>query len=259
MSVNTPDQPTLKLFIYGSCVSRDTAAAFPLGRVEITRYVARQSLISAFGGAPAAQSQASLLDSAFQRRMLEWDERSELPSLLRRDAGWVDLLLWDIVDERLGYFVFPDGSIVTNSVERITLNGAPFSMDGARHVPFGSEEHLEHFTIGLDAFQELLTELALLDRLLIIAPPWAETDDKGARTPSSFGLNASRGNDLSDAYLAAIRTQTGREPLGRELEVQAASDHKWGSAPFHYHLDVYRQLNTKILDAASTLPSRVES
>jgi hypothetical protein len=251
MSADTPCQPPLKLFIYGSCVSRDTAAAFPPGQVEITRYVARQSLISAFGGGPTARSREKQLDSSFQSRMLEWDERSEMPSLLRQDKSQFHLLLWDIVDERLGYFVFPDGSIITNSVERIGINGKPFAMEGARHVPFGSEEHVENFVAALDAFRDLLTELSVLHRLLIIAPPWAEKDDTGTPTPSSYGLTAAQGNDLCKPYLAAISAHIGTNPLGQDFQVCAASDHRWGPAPFHYHEEVYVKLSSKIIRAAT--------
>jgi hypothetical protein len=178
--------------------------------------------------------------------MLEWDERSEAPSLLRREAGDLDLILWDIVDERLGYFAFPDGGIVTNSIERIALNGSPFMMAGARHVHFGSEEHFEMFRIALEQFRNLLEQENLLRRVALLAPAWAVADELGARTPSSFGTDAASGNRLSHRYIEAIQSTIRPPILCPTVPTQADSNHRWGSAPFHYQQSVYSDLVSQL-------------
>src|SRR4051794_991617 len=95
-----PAAPTL--FVYGSCVSRDTVEPLVRAGHRLDGYVARQSLISALRPADRRLLPELGLDSPFQQRMWDGDVRAGLfPTLKSLETGHRRLLIWDIVDERL--------------------------------------------------------------------------------------------------------------------------------------------------------------
>lgn len=218
--------------------------------------MARQSLASAFSHAGAAMFDTGVLESAFQRRVLDLDAVSGFPDRLRAAGRKTDLLLWDLFDERLGYYVQADDTVVTNSVELIRWTRESGVRPSGRLVPYGSREHLRTFIQRLGAFTALLDETNLRERLVVVAPSWARITDTGERTPSSFGITGQRANLLSLPYLQAVRdiVQPGLI-LSPPLSITfAASDHKWGIAPFHYVPEVYRYIAAAI-EKLATAPS----
>ena len=251
----------LGVFIYGSCVSRDSFEYLDPPRFHLVEYVARQSLASAFAEAGEPAFDTRQLDSAFQRRVLDLDASSGLPSRLRTAADRTQLLLWDLFDERLGYYIRDDGTVVTNTVELIRWSRESGLAPSGRLVPYGSREHLRMFTSRLTEFRALLDETGLRDRLVVVAPSWARVTDTGERTPSSFGITAQRANVVTLPYLQAVRDAI--QPgliISPPLEItRAASDHQWGIAPFHYVPEVYREITGALEDLASkpSIPSEL--
>ena len=157
------------------------------------------------------------------------------PSRAGRAGSWrVDLVLWDIVDERLGLHLHADGGITTDTVESRTLGatgGSEPTDEGeaadlgatgrpARHVPFGSDEHFALFVAALPAWRSTLERVGLLDRTVLVAPPWAALTTEGEPSAASFGLTAETGNDRSRRYLDAAVEALGLPVVGRDL-VQA--------------------------------------
>ncbi len=105
---------TLRVLIYGSCVTRDAVEFWDAEQLEMAGYVARQSLISA--AAPpsdAEQFRLSQISSSFQRRMLRGDVESSLLPTLEECRDDYDVILWDLTDERNGVQQLPDGGWVT--------------------------------------------------------------------------------------------------------------------------------------------------
>lgn len=241
-----------RTFIYGSCVSRDTFERLPRDRFELVQYVARQSLISATAPAPHVPPPAFETSSAFQRRMLLGDWESSLLPSLESHAGSVDLLLWDLCDERLGLRqiepAVPAGTpaVVTRSVDSIRA-GVDARLEPAPQIAFGSRRHRLMFLHSLRAFLDALSELDLLEKTLVLAPAWANRTAAGLATPSSFGLPADRANRLYADYYSAIEKTT-RLPILRvpPRDARADPDHPWGVAPFHYTEDVYTRLASQI-------------
>ncbi|MBO0901200.1 hypothetical protein J1G43_14640 [Cellulomonas sp. zg-ZUI22] len=212
-------------------MTRDTFEHAPPELYTLRRYVARQSLISAFAG-PAPVTAPSSITSSFQRRMLEGDAAGNLPQLLT-EAPLVDLLLWDLTDERLGVLVSPEDHVVTRSVERMRV-GVDEVLDGWRHVELGSQEHHERWTAALGHFRKLLGRLGLLDRTLLLDVPWAVDSDDGSPVPSSFGMSSYEANErLAPYYEEAGAAGLGVGRVAPE-QVIAAANHRWGHAPFHY-------------------------
>ncbi|WP_277454731.1 DUF6270 domain-containing protein [Janibacter sp. DB-40] len=222
-----------RVLIVGSCVSRDV---IPFAHPEplIVGYEARQSLISAFSAAGPVPAEVAGLSSAFQRRMLEADHGSTLPDRVRDLASSADLLVWDIVDERLGVRVHDDGTITTDTVERRALRGDGAVRSGTRHVPFGSHEHRALFRAALENWRELLEETGLLRRTVLLAPPWAMRTTSGSPTQPSFGVSAEEGNAVSAHYLELIHEVVGVDVVGVDVATRAGESHRWGPAPFHF-------------------------
>lgn len=237
------DRP-IRTFIYGSCVSRDTFEFLrPLG-YELVGYVARQSLISAYSRVDAPLPKLTL-DSAFQRRMVDLDWSSSLVPQLRRSARHIDLLVWDLFDERLGVRKLDTG-VITRSVEGISSGLDEILAPTTRWLDLGSHEHWRLWRRRLDNFADALESLGLLERLVLLAPPWAEYSSSGSSAPSSFGRAPHDANALFAPYYAAaasIAPSVVSMPLH---EVRSDASHRWGEAPFHYIPANYQEMAGQI-------------
>lgn len=235
----------IRTLIYGSCVSRDTFSHLPASDFELVRYVARQSLISAYS--PAVTSmQPPTLESAFQQRMVRWDFASALPDILKENSNGADLVLWDLIDERLGVYVLPDDTAVTRSVDLIAADAERPLSQVASLFEFGSDEHLSMFAATLPPFLQSLRTYHPNARVALLMPPWAERTESGAPTPASFGLPAETANRLYERYYEIAAAMPGVTAVGRYLDVTAAAEHAWGEAPFHYQSTTYERLAAAI-------------
>ena len=107
--------PKYSLLIVGGCVSRDTVDPLLGESLELKRYVARQSFISAGTDATKLVPKVDLR-SQFQRRMLEADLAGSLFRDVEENSD-VDLVLWDLNVERLGAWQFDVDAFVTDSGE----------------------------------------------------------------------------------------------------------------------------------------------
>lgn len=241
----------IRTFIYGSCVSRDTFDFLEPHGYTLTTYVARQSLLSAYSRIDAQLPEVRT-SSPFQLRMIEGDWTSSLPRSLARVRGRVDLILWDLCDERLGVRRLTNGHVVTRSVDTITSGlDAQLEAQGAEIKSFGSEWHRRHFSTRLAHFRQRLTDYGMLDRTIVLAPAWASYKDDGTPTPPSFGLAATDANLAFDWYYEAVTKTVGVPVLRMEQhEVVAARVHRWGAAPFHYTTSVYERMVARIRDFA---------
>jgi hypothetical protein len=246
---------TIRVLILGSCVTRDTLAFIDPERIAVGEYVARHSLVAAFAPPGDPPFDLSVLSSPFQRRMLEWDAASALPEVVDRVAADTDIVLWDLVDERLGVLDHPEGRTTTDSVELRRAIREGHVADPPPTVPFGSEEHRRRFARALDLWRDLLAGHGLLERTLLIAPPWAERFEDGSSTPPSFGVDAVAANARMRDYVRAAVDALGVPVLGADADVTASKDHHWGPAPFHYADSTYLALAEQIVGAVREVAS----
>lgn len=231
-----------RTFIYGSCVSRDTFEFLIPGGYELLGYIARQSLISAATPPSSVPLPEVEVSSAFQQRMLIGDWESNLLPTLTAYAEWTDLLLWDLCDERLGIRRWEAGT-VTRSVDSISVGLDEELAQTTQLIRLGDPMHLASYTEALRVFHDLLSQVGLLDRTVLVAPPWASMTQDGAPTPPSYGLPPDEANAFFKRYEAAAREILGVPVVSIPAETaRADSDHRWGIAPFHYSKDVYRTL-----------------
>lgn len=180
----------MKIAIFGSCVSRDTAET--IWEAEVVAYVARHSVTSLESPHGSNGIDLSKLTSAFQQRMVANDLRGIGIDRIIQYGDDIDLILLDLVDERRGFWLFPDGTRVTNSLE-IESCGATteFRKAHARLVPFGSREHLAAWHKGFEFLIQRLKLAGLWERTVLVDVEWAVALE-GARYPK-FGILSKAG------------------------------------------------------------------
>lgn len=162
----------MNIAIFGSCVSRDTCELDP--DAAVAAYVARHSVTSLVSPHGEEDVELDELDSPFQVRMVTGDLEGDGVDRLVKVAKKLDLVLIDLVDERRGFWQFPDGTTMTNSIE-IELCGAGMmaKRKGARLVEFGTDEHFEAWQDGFSALIEELKRAAIWDRTILLDIEWA--------------------------------------------------------------------------------------
>lgn len=91
-----------RVFIYGGCTSRDAVDQYADYGLQLHSYIARQSLISAYRPADPALFDTRGVEGTFLRRMLAGDIVGTLPKHLDENAAEIDLVVWDLMIERVG-------------------------------------------------------------------------------------------------------------------------------------------------------------
>lgn len=242
-----------RITIHGSCVSRDTVEFLPAERFWLTRYIARQSLISAGSVCPPLFDPADALDSPFQIRMLAGDLAGDVYEHIAATSAETDLLLVDLTDERLGVFALADGSYLTRTVEGIAHDMYPADL---RLLELGDDEHFELFRAGLDRWADAVAAAGLADRVVVLHVPWAARTVDDDETPPSFNLTAELANVVYSRYHHAFFDRVDPWVLRPRVPVFAHGDHQWGPAPFHYVPAVHQDLAEQILVLADRLGRR---
>lgn len=176
----------MKIAIFGSCVSRDTAEFMPEAEVEV--YVARHSVTSLQSPHGTAGIDLSDLNSAFQKRMVTNDLDGSGLERIVNNASDLDVVLLDLVDERRGFWQFPDGTTLTNSIEVEACGAAREARrSGARLIEFGSEEHFVRWKSGFVQLVDGLRDAGLWEKTILLDIEWAGAVD-GAQHPQSDSL-----------------------------------------------------------------------
>lgn len=228
-----------RVFIAGSCVSRDTFNALPQDGYALIDYVARQSLISAARPPIAYPLDLSAIASRFQQRMVQGAMSGSLYESLGRHASDTDLVLVDLTDERAGVFEMPDGSYFTRSIELDGAGMTPQISDAStRYLRFGTDEHFEVFGWAAQTLRAELDRLQLTDRTLVLAPNWAEYAIDGQYSGDSYGYTPSDANYFQQRYVDLLENYLGLRTI-RLADTRSDANHQWGLAPFHYAEPVY--------------------
>lgn len=176
----------MKIAIFGSCVSRDTAEFIP--DAEVVAYVARHSVTSLVTPHGTDGVDIIGLNSAFQKRMVTSDLNGNGIARIGENAKDLDLVLIDLVDERRGYWLFTDGTTMTNSLEVESCGAARDARRaGACLVDFGTDEHFESWKSGFEKLIEGLVAADLWDRTVLLDIEWAAAVD-GAQHPQNDRL-----------------------------------------------------------------------
>lgn len=162
----------MRIAIFGSCVSRDTCEFIP--DASVVAYVARQSVTSLDFPHGIEGMNLGEFDSPFQRRMVLSDLRGTGIKQVTKGAEDVGLVLIDLVDERRGFWLYPDGTSMTNSLE-IEASGVAgqAKFDGARLVQFGSDEHFDAWKKGFEILNTALKDAGMQEKTVLLDLEWA--------------------------------------------------------------------------------------
>jgi hypothetical protein len=226
----------MRVFIHGSCVSRDLLTLLQNDGFELSFYSPRQSLIPLLGHVQGLETHldATKLTSRFQRRALEGTLEADLLQQLEQHASSTDMVLWDLTDERLGVYEY-GGAYMTRSLELISSGLDDVLAQHARHIPFGDDEHFGLWSRALQEWAASLETRGLADRVVLLAPRWASTAEDGRSIPPSYGVSTERHTELAQRYYDAARaTVPGLRVVGAATETYGSYEHQWGPAPFHY-------------------------
>ena len=173
----------MKVAIFGSCVSRDSVEFMP--EAEVVTYVARHSVTSLESPHGAEGMDLSELTSAFQERMVTNDLHGSGLERIVHTASDLDVVLLDLVDERRGFWEFPDGTTMTNSIEVESCGAAREARrGGARLIEFGDEEHFGRWKSGFIQLMDGLKGVGLWEKTILLDIEWAGAVD-GAQHPQS--------------------------------------------------------------------------
>lgn len=174
---------TVKIGIFGSCVSRDAAEFFP--NSEVVAYVARHSVATLDSPHGSDGIDISELRSNFQKRMVLNDLNGNGVAHIVQNASNLDLIFIDLTDERRGFWLFPDETVMTNSLE-LEACGATLaaSANGARLIKLGSNEHFDAWKAGFGSLIDQLSAHGLLSKSIFLDMEWA-TVYEGTRYPVS--------------------------------------------------------------------------
>ncbi|MFW0108868.1 DUF6270 domain-containing protein [Rothia sp. P7181] len=227
--------------MYGSCVSRDTFELVPAQDYKILNYVARQSVIAMSRDASELFPSGVSFSSKFQQRMVEGDWQGNAWQEITSNKDNIDLLIWDIFDERHGAYRFDNGATVTRSSD---LLGSELTehVSQAFLFVFGTDRHFNFWKYCVGYFVKSLKNARLFDKTVVIKVPWAEYFDSGESTPSSMGTSAKEANNLYARYYDFLESLGFHMVDLSDYPVRAEPLHQWGKAPFHYTLDVYQEI-----------------
>ncbi|MGR6090112.1 DUF6270 domain-containing protein [Brevibacterium sp. CSND-B09] len=173
----------MKIAIFGSCVSRDTAEFMP--EAEVVAYVARHSVTSLESPHGTAGIDLRDLTSAFQKRMVTSDLNGTGLERIIENANDLDVVLLDLVDERRGFWQFPDGTTMTNSIEVESCGAARAARrEGARLIEFGTDEHLSRWRAGIATLIKGFKAAGLWEKTILLDIEWAGAVDGGQHPQS---------------------------------------------------------------------------
>lgn len=251
----------MKLAIFGSCVSRDTAEFMP--GTDVIAYVARHSSTSLLSPHDSDGVDLSTLTSDFQRRMVTSDLKGTGASRILEKAEDLDLVLIDLVDERRGFWQFPDGTTMTNSLEAESCGAARDARRaGARLIEFGTDEHFARWQSGFRRLVDELDAAKVLSRTIFVDIEWAAAID-GSQHPGDDWLTRlarrwrriQRGSREANRSLA--RGDGIGNALGRMRNVQPTEAEEYADRALAANADYvrYRNVAKELIPATVTRSS----
>lgn len=239
LKTHRPEQAAqaLRLFIIGSCVSRDALSLVEdVTDIELVRYVARTSFASQACRPWRDNAVLDAVASAFQRRMVEFDMRKSVLTAL--DSTPFDVLLVDLIDDRFALFEYKQGCFATASSEFVkAVGGTP----RGRRISNSSDEFDALWTAGFSSLVQLLDEKKLLPALRINQVFWAERDSDGNAITNVNAQAIRDANERLAKRYEQIKTLVPAAVFYQYPDTCFVADasHRWGLSPYHYAPALY--------------------
>ncbi|MDR7119300.1 DUF6270 domain-containing protein [Rheinheimera soli] len=235
------DSP-IKVFIMGSCVSRDPFEIAHKRDFDIVAYYARSSFAS-LGAEPFVDEKLlSGIKSDWQRKMVRADmEKRVFSQLITLNF---DVLLIDLIDERFSLSVF-ENSIHTISTE---YKKALYRPNRYNFVKAGTEEKLRLWKEGAIKLSHYLISNGLDNKVIINRVYWSLKCDNTNNLLDRYSVESvKQANDqLNWMYDELIQLLPKARFINyRDDELEIDENHKWGIEPFHYTTRTFvRQLSS---------------
>lgn len=226
-----------KIFILGSCVSRDIFN-FP-HNFEIVKYCARTSFASFFSPVFGYAEYGDKLTSSFQASMLKDD-------LLKRVSQYLaekefDILLLDFIGDHYNLIRNKENAICVKSQEFINsgiLNEEKFDEE----ILIGSREYMRLWEEGWLQFVLLMKRRGKLHQVLLHKSYWSyETIQKTDYLPNTTSQQIRDMNRfLDELYYIAEKSLPKENIISFDTSIIIGDEkHRWGKSPFHYYFDYY--------------------
>lgn len=242
-----------RVFILGSCVSRDPFELPYERKPEIVKYVARTSLASQVIGAFSDEGAIHEIESNFQRNMVLGD----MEKTLLRDLEELtfEALVVDFIDDRFP-ILFSGAGGATLSSEYIEARAKAGAAELNWEEVVSAKSHLK-MQWWEQGFANLV---ALAERkrpkipIIVNRVYWADRTINGDALPSWTG-NAREENDYLDSLYDRCSKAGAVRFIEYHQEFLADPSHVWGLSPFHYTLDIYQTFLEKLGEMISYQPN----
>lgn len=232
----------IRVFVLGSCVTRDAFEFDDEGELELSFYMARTSFASQACDSWLDEGVLDKIESSFQRKMVKMD--MEKPLLEAVVDSEFDFLTIDLIDDRFDLVEYHKNCFATRSVE---------FMKGANKSPVSRISHHSDFydkcwRYGFENLVSKLRERELVDKIRVNEVYWASKDPYGNVLDSVDLDNLKKENlYLEKRYKFMRRLLPDHCFFVYEPEdLKADLEHKWGGSPFHYHRKFYKSFLEKI-------------
>lgn len=228
--------------IFGSCVSRDLFEFEKIKRFKIGTYVARESILSAVSPAIEFEEGAIQLSSSFQKRMVEYDLKSNGLDCLKKSAS--DYLVVDLIDERFDIAQIGDAFITLSTEFTLSkvLDSNVYSIIKKNDMFFKEHESLIYESV--DKFCERILEIYDPGHVIIHKAYMVNTyiDKRGKKKKFSLpylSFNKRINDILTKMYARMESRMTDAMVVDISSGYYADENHKWGLAPKHYQKEYY--------------------
>lgn len=241
----------MKLFIYGSCVSRDIFNLEESRGFNLCTYFARSSMAALCSGAYHNDKVLENISSDFRRRMVANDFSKGLLSA-EESIKEADVILVDLIDERFDILVLETGELITHSNELVE-SGLLKEIEGSafRRIPQGTLERRDLWLKGMRCFIDLLRKFNKLDQLVVNRVFWANRFESDSVTifPVAQASIEKANAELSWMYDVLSKELKPNQFLRFAPEFLSADEHhRWGASPFHYSERYYKEALAQLLD-----------
>ena len=221
----------IKVFILGSCVSRDPFQHDDAKNFKVIDYFARSSFAS-LGADPYIESSIiKNIDSSFQKRMVLADMDKSVFKTLKTSC--FDILLIDLIDERFNL------SEVNKTIHTISSEYKHASKNNikGRLIKSDSSEKFELWKKGFNKLMKFSIENKITEKIVINKVYWTNKTNS-EKTINKFYTDQQI-NDVNvtlDKMYNEIITIFPKVNFIEYSDSELLSDihHKWGVEPFHY-------------------------
>ena len=246
--------PNCKIFILGSCVSRDPISVMLGKSVDLVDYFARTSL--AVLTTPPVENDNVLqkISSPFQRRMVENDLNKTIVHKIVNSE--FDILLIDLIDERFNLLNVA-GNLLTFSSEYSDAHG---TAKLGETIEAFTDEKRELWCRGANHLSHAIESSIGFEKVVLNKVYWTKTINGGGHLEGVSDRDISKVNeDLDFMYDYLARIMPGMHYIEYEPSLlQIDPNHKWGVTPYHYYEGYESQFRyelSKIIDKQLFVPT----